>query len=189
MLPSLAIDVVAGYSHTLLRFAPYLIGMGVVFAALSAVSPCNAGKPWWNKRGLVTDLLAEELARDAHAALYACGPVAMLESVVTKEGTAPKAHMDDYRVAGKTGTAQKPDPVARGYSDKRIASFVGMVPAEDPRVVILEYAVHGKIVATAVRYDNRFISVITIEHKKIAHWRDYMDSLAAWTALKSSPRR
>ncbi len=31
--------------------------------------------------GLVTDLLAEELARDAHAALYACGPVAMLESV------------------------------------------------------------------------------------------------------------
>src|SRR5512140_3105032 len=56
MLPSLAIDVLAGYSHTLLRFAPYLIGMGVVFALLSWVSPCNAGKPWWDKRGLVTDL-------------------------------------------------------------------------------------------------------------------------------------
>jgi sterol desaturase/sphingolipid hydroxylase (fatty acid hydroxylase superfamily) len=56
MLPSLAIDVVSGYSHTLLRFAPYLIGMGVVFALLSWVSPCNAGKPWWDKRGLVTDL-------------------------------------------------------------------------------------------------------------------------------------
>ena len=45
-----------GYAHTLLRFAPYLAGMGVVFAALSWASPCNAGKPWWKKRSLITDI-------------------------------------------------------------------------------------------------------------------------------------
>ena len=63
--------------------------------------------------------------------------VSMLESVVAKGGTATKAAMEDYRVAGKTGTAQKVDPVAGGYSDKRIASFAGLLPAENPRAVIL----------------------------------------------------
>jgi ketosteroid isomerase-like protein len=57
--------------------------------------------------------------------------------------------------------------------------------SQDPRVVILEYDVHGKAVATGASYNNRFISVITIENRKIVHWRDYMDSLAAMTALSS----
>src|SRR6266480_2144088 len=55
--------------------------------------------------------------------------------------------------------------------------------SQDPRVVIIEYDVHGKIVATGSSYDNRFISVVTIEGRKIVQWRDYMDSLAAMTAL------
>lgn len=59
--------------------------------------------------------------------------------------------------------------------------------AQDPRVVILEYDVHGKIVATGASYDNRFISVVTIEGRKIVKWRDYMDSLAAMTALRQMP--
>ena len=58
--------------------------------------------------------------------------------------------------------------------------------SQDPRIAIIEYEVHGKIVATGASYDNRFISVITIENRKIIHWRDYMDSLAAWTALNSA---
>jgi ketosteroid isomerase-like protein len=57
---------------------------------------------------------------------------------------------------------------------------------KDSRVVILEYEVHGKMLASGASYDNRFISVIAIEGRKIVRWRDYMDSLAAWTALNSA---
>jgi len=53
---------------------------------------------------------------------------------------------------------------------------------QDRRVLILEYDVHGTKVSTGSSYDNRFISVVTIEDRKIVHWRDYMDSLAAFTA-------
>ena len=58
--------------------------------------------------------------------------------------------------------------------------------SQDSRVVILEYEVHGKVLSNGASYDNRFISVVTIENRKIVHWRDYMDSLAAWTALNSA---
>jgi ketosteroid isomerase-like protein len=51
------------------------------------------------------------------------------------------------------------------------------------RVFILEYEVHGKILSNGLSYDNRFISVVGVENRKIVHWRDYMDSLAAWKAL------
>lgn len=59
--------------------------------------------------------------------------------------------------------------------------------SQDSRVVILEYEVHGKILASGAPYDNRLISVVTIENRKIVSWRDYMDSLAAWTALNNVP--
>lgn len=55
-------------------------------------------------------------------------------------------------------------------------------------VVVIEYEVHGTILATGVKYSNRFCSIIKIENRKIAYWRDYMDSLAAWNALTARPR-
>jgi len=58
--------------------------------------------------------------------------------------------------------------------------------SQDSRVVILEYEVHGRILSSGARYENRLISVVTIENRKIIHWRDYMDSLAAWTALNTA---
>jgi cell division protein FtsI (penicillin-binding protein 3) len=57
--------------------------------------------------------------------------------VEEKGGTGSRARMEDFAVAGKTGTAQKVNPNSRGYSSKRIGSFVGFVPADAPRLVIL----------------------------------------------------
>jgi cell division protein FtsI (penicillin-binding protein 3) len=61
---------------------------------------------------------------------------AMLQ-VTVETGTGKKAQLDGYTVAGKTGTAQKPNEKSKGYSDEVISSFVGMVPADSPRLVIL----------------------------------------------------
>lgn len=56
---------------------------------------------------------------------------------VVEEGTGKRARLDGWRAAGKTGTAQKVDPVSGGYvSDRHFSSFVGFAPAEDPRIVI-----------------------------------------------------
>jgi cell division protein FtsI (penicillin-binding protein 3) len=58
----------------------------------------------------------------------------MLESVITKDGTAYEARVDGYRVAGKTGTVKK--AVAGGYStDKYFSVFAGLAPASNPRLV------------------------------------------------------
>lgn len=58
----------------------------------------------------------------------------MLELVVQPGGTAPKAAVPGYRVAGKTGTAHKLEGGA--YANKYVASFVGLAPASDPRLII-----------------------------------------------------
>jgi len=59
----------------------------------------------------------------------------MLELVVQPGGTAPRARITGYRVAGKTGTAHKLD--GRGYvADRYVSSFVGMAPASDPRLLV-----------------------------------------------------
>lgn len=80
----------------------------------------NAIDPW--SRRVVSATIASQL-RD-------------MLTVTVEEGTGKKARLEGYEVAGKTGTAQKPE--GGGYADdKVIASFVGMVPADEPRLVIL----------------------------------------------------
>jgi ketosteroid isomerase-like protein len=52
-----------------------------------------------------------------------------------------------------------------------------------PNIIVLEYEVHGIVPSTRKSYDNRFCSIITLENRKIIHWRDYMDSLAVMFSL------
>jgi cell division protein FtsI (penicillin-binding protein 3) len=81
----------------------------------------------------------------------------MMVMVTEKGGTGTLAAVPGFRVAGKTGTAQKVDPVTGGYSvDKRVSSFIGFVPAEAPRLVILvvvdepEGQAYGGLVAAPI---------------------------------------
>ena len=69
------------------------------------------------------------------------------------------------------------------------ADKLAVTHAKDARIVILECEVQGEILASKVRYENRLLSIITIEDRKIVGWRDYMDSLAAWNALTAPSKK
>jgi len=72
----------------------------------------------------------------------------ILCTVVEEGGTAVKANISGYNVAGKTGTAQKFDRKIGRYSrEKYVSSFVGFVPAEEPRisVIVVVNEPHGAI--------------------------------------------
>mgnify|MGYP001239141381 CR=1 FL=1 len=73
--------------------------------------------------------------------------VAMLEQCV-EQGTGQPAAISGWKIAGKTGTAQKKAEGRRGYDrEKYIASFIGFVPAESPRLVVtvIINEPHGKV--------------------------------------------
>ena len=88
--------------------------------------------------GVVLKQFAPVVKRRVISQQTAKAVAGMLEGVVNEGGTGTGAAVDGYRVAGKTGTAQKVDPATRGYSaKKRTASFVGFVPLDKPRLTIL----------------------------------------------------
>lgn len=99
---------------------------------------------WENQPHVVRRVISENTARVL---------TSILKGVVDEGGTGVMASVEGFEVAGKTGTAQKPDPARGGYSRKRIGSFIGFVPADVPRLVMLvivdepEGSVYGGTVA------------------------------------------
>ena len=79
-------------------------------------------------------------------------------------------------------TADYGDSIVQSHSSDVYRYF-------DPEksAVILEYTMHGTVVSTGAPYVNRFVSVITIEGRKIVHWRDYLDPLAVFAAFGDGP--
>jgi cell division protein FtsI (penicillin-binding protein 3) len=112
-------------------------------AAVSAIA--NGGnlmKPYVVERilddsGQELQKIEPQLLRRVVSTTTAVQVARMMEGVTTNGGTGLSAAVEGFRVAGKTGTAQKVDPVTRRYGAKRTASFVGFVPADRPRLTIL----------------------------------------------------
>jgi cell division protein FtsI (penicillin-binding protein 3) len=80
---------------------------------------------------------AERPGRRVVSADAARAVMAMLHQVVER-GTGKRAQIKGYTVGGKTGTAQLPNPAARGYADgKYLSSFVAVAPVEQSRIAVL----------------------------------------------------
>jgi cell division protein FtsI/penicillin-binding protein 2 len=99
----------------------------------------GGGRPSLHRHRMVSERVATEV-------------MSMLKDVVA-EGTGQFAAIPGYQVAGKTGTAQKPDSHGGYATDRYVASFVGTVPASRPRLVVLvtvdepQGAIWGGVVA------------------------------------------
>ena len=78
-----------------------------------------------------------QTVRDVISRETALKIVSALKDVVSKQGTAQKAGVPGFRVAGKTGTAQKVDPRGGYMVGRYVTSFVGFMPADDPKFTLL----------------------------------------------------
>jgi cell division protein FtsI (penicillin-binding protein 3) len=116
----------------------------------------GGGRPSLHRRRLVSPRIADQL-------------MVMLKDVVA-EGTGTYAAIPGYQVAGKTGTAQKPDSHGGYATGRYVASFVGAVPASRPRLVVLvtvdepRGAIWGGVVAAPAfqeiaRFDLQYLEV------------------------------
>jgi cell division protein FtsI/penicillin-binding protein 2 len=130
-------------------------GIAVTPVQMAAAYAAVANRGMWLQPHLVSRVAGSTRPRLERRRIVSRAVSAELMSMlrnVVSEGTGTLAAVPGYEVAGKTGTAAKPD--AQGYSDTRyVASFVGIVPASAPRLVVLvtidepQGAIFGGVVA------------------------------------------
>jgi cell division protein FtsI (penicillin-binding protein 3) len=118
---------------------------------------------------------------------------AILEGVVEKDGTAPSAAIQGYTVAGKTGTAQKVDPIEKTYSNtKYVAYFGGFTPSSSPEIVILvaldepKDRPYGGIVAAPVFRD---VGGWTLNHLDVVPSVTTATASSEWAGPSNDDRR
>jgi cell division protein FtsI (penicillin-binding protein 3)/stage V sporulation protein D (sporulation-specific penicillin-binding protein) len=132
-------------------------GVSVTPIQLASVYGAIANRGVWKQPHLVDHVQGEKPAPIRTRRILSTGVdhelLTMLKGVVSDAGTAAAASVPGYSVAGKTGTAQKPSPNGGYAAGKYVATFVGMVPANNPRLVILvtvdepQLAIFGGVVA------------------------------------------
>jgi cell division protein FtsI (penicillin-binding protein 3) len=132
-------------------------GVSVTPIQLASVYGAIANHGVWKQPHLVDHVQGEKPSPVRTRRIISTGVdrelLTMLKGVVSDAGTAEAASVPGYSVAGKTGTAQKPSPNGGYAAGKYVATFVGMVPASDPRLVIMvtvdepQLAIYGGVVA------------------------------------------
>ncbi|KAB1442141.1 penicillin-binding transpeptidase domain-containing protein [Pseudodesulfovibrio senegalensis] len=115
--------------------------IGVTPLQMAQAFLCLANKGRKKRLNLILDPAAKRDAKDEKQperivdADVAQTVLSLMEEVVEMDGTGRKARIQGLTVAGKTGTAQK--AVRGGYGDKYLASFVGLVPGDDPEYLVI----------------------------------------------------
>ena len=134
------------------------IGQGIAVTPMQMASAyaAIANRGVWTRPHLVErvgDTLPRPVARHRIVTRWIARELTSMLQNVVLDGTGTLAQIPGYHVAGKTGTAAKPDPRG-GYSNsKYVASFVGFAPATRPRIVVLvavdepQGAIWGGVVA------------------------------------------
>jgi len=122
--------------HATMGFG-YGISMSITQLARAYAVIANQGRPL--ELSLIRkdpeDALENQISRHVMKASTASDVLAMMEEVVGPKGTAQRAAIPGYRIAGKTGTAKK--SVDGGYQkDDYVAVFAGIAPASNPRLVM-----------------------------------------------------
>ncbi|HEY3069362.1 MAG TPA: penicillin-binding protein 2 [Gaiellaceae bacterium] len=118
------------------------IGQGIAVSALQTVAAYGAiaNEGVWVQPHLVERIAGKQPSEPKRRRIMSAKTARQMRSMlheVVEEGTGTTAQVPGYRIAGKTGTAAKPDETG-GYSNYRyVASFVGFVPVKKPRLVIL----------------------------------------------------